>query len=730
MRAELLAPAGSYEAMTAAYHAGADAVYIGGEKFGARAYADNPDSAHMLEAIDYAHLHGKQLYLTVNTMLKERELENELYDYLLPFYRRGLDAVIVQDFGVFAFIKKEFPGLPIHCSTQMTITGAAGAKLLEQLGADRIVTARELSLQEIQDIRSHTKLEIESFVHGALCYCYSGQCLFSSMLGGRSGNRGKCAQPCRLPYQVSEGRRALNDEKTAYVLSPKDMCTIDLLPEILEAGVTSLKIEGRMKKPEYTAGVVSIYRKYLDLAIAGQPYEVAGEDRRELFDLYNRDGFHQGYYRQRNGRKMMALRNEKALKKKDGQFRNEALFERISEEYVQPKDPVTVRARVSLHAGEKARMELFACGCSAFFQGPEVSQAVKQPLSKERVVKQLRKTGTTVFEIRELSLEMADDIFMPVQALNELRRGALVSLEQEILKKFFRETFRSMNDSVQTVKPSHKGVDLPVWASAETREQISALLGSGAVTRIYALCSAFYGARFLENAGMYVRDCTKLGIEPYLMLPYMLREEKTEELFAALTDLKKTGIRGFLVHNLEQYALLKKAGMQECAVLNASMSAWNHRGILLFDRLGIEGDTVPAELNAQEIRERCNTGSEMVVYGYAVLMISAQCVKKNLDTCQKADSLLFLRDRYKKQFPVKCDCSFCYNTIYNSIPTGLLQEYQEIKELGVRAVRLNFTIEDSKRTAAIAREFSEAYRMGRLSQHSGEFTKGHFRRGV
>ena len=269
MKTELLAPAGSYEAMTAAFAAGADAVYIGGQKFGARAYADNLDTDQMMDAIAYARLHGKKLYLTVNTLLKERELEEELYDYLLPFYEQGLDAVIVQDFGVFSLIRNTFPDLAVHCSTQMTITGPFSAALLESLGASRIVTARELSLEEIRKIRRQTKLEIESFVHGALCYCYSGQCLFSSMLGGRSGNRGRCAQPCRLPYQVFEKGRQLNGKNSAYPLSPKDMCTIDLLPEIIRSGVTSLKIEGRMKRPEYTAGVVRIYRKYLDQFLSG-----------------------------------------------------------------------------------------------------------------------------------------------------------------------------------------------------------------------------------------------------------------------------------------------------------------------------------------------------------------------------------------------------------------------------------------------------------------------------
>ena len=730
MRAELLAPAGSYEAMTAAYLAGADAVYIGGEKFGARAYADNLDVRRMQEAIDYAHLHGKQLYLTVNTMLKDQELERELYEYLLLYYRQGLDAVIVQDLGVFSFIKKQFPGMPIHCSTQMTITGAAGAKLLEQLGASRIVTARELSLQEIQKIRASTTLEIESFVHGALCYCYSGQCLFSSMLGGRSGNRGKCAQPCRLPYQASEGRTILNDDRTAYVLSPKDMCTVDLLPEILAAGVTSLKIEGRMKKPEYTAGVVRIYRKYLDLALLGETYEVTKEDRQELFDLYNRDGFHQGYYRQRNGRSMMALQNEKALKKKESQLRNEALFEKIFQEYVAPKDRIAVRAEAALTAGEKSFLKLSARGYEAFCQGGEVQRAQKQPLSKERVEKQLKKTGATVFQIEELSLQMADNIFMPMQELNELRRTALAALEQEILSHFYREEPKRVYDSEKMVKNSDKGTGMAVYASAETSEQVAALIASGAVKRIYALCTVFYGEQFLKNVGKYVHDCRKREIEPYLMLPYMLREEKTKEFFSYLSGLKEAGVQGFLVHNLEQYALMREHGMQNCTVLNASLSPWNCEGHKLFERLGMEGDTVPAELNAREIQKRCNAGSEMVVYGYTVLMISAQCVKKNMDACRRENSVLFLKDRYKKQFPVKCDCSFCYNTIYNSIPTGLLWEYQEVKELGTKAVRLNFTIEDSKRTGTTAREFAEAYRMGRMPEHPQDFTKGHFRRGV
>ena len=301
--AEILAPAGSFESMKAAVAAGADAVYIGGNKFGARAYADNLDEDRMKEAIDYAHLHGCRIYMTVNTLVKEREMK-ELYSYLLPYYEQGLDAVIVQDMGVFSFVKRHFPDLDVHASTQMTVTGAPGAALIGRMGASRIVTARELSLEEIEEIYRETGAEIESFVHGALCYCYSGQCLFSSLIGGRSGNRGRCAQTCRLPFSVRRGKELLNGKNEKYVLSLKDLCSLDILPDILEAGVFSLKIEGRMKSPRYTAGVVSIYRKYVDqyMKYGRKGYQVDPADRKTLLDLFDRGGQTEGYYREHNGR--------------------------------------------------------------------------------------------------------------------------------------------------------------------------------------------------------------------------------------------------------------------------------------------------------------------------------------------------------------------------------------------------------------------------------------------
>ena len=233
---EILAPAGSYECFHAAIQAGADAVYAAGARFGARAYADNFSQDELLRAIREAHLHDRRFYLTVNTLLKDEELA-DLYDYLAPLYACGLDAVIVQDIGVFSFIRQHFPEMDLHASTQMTLTNSLGAKFLEQEGAARIVASRELSLNEIRKIHQDTNLEIECFVHGALCYCYSGQCLFSSIAGGRSGNRGRCAQPCRMAYSVEQNGKVILPQQKGYILSPKDLCTIEILPKLIEAGV-------------------------------------------------------------------------------------------------------------------------------------------------------------------------------------------------------------------------------------------------------------------------------------------------------------------------------------------------------------------------------------------------------------------------------------------------------------------------------------------------------------
>lgn len=350
---EILAPCGSIASLKGAVKAGADAVYIGGSKFGARAYAENPDNDELLSAIDFVHLNGKKIYMTVNTLLKEDEIRKELYDFIEPCYLHGLDAVIVQDLGVLEFLRREFPDLPLHASTQMTVTNSDGANLLkEQFGITRVVPARELTLPEVRRLREGTELEIECFVHGALCYSYSGQCLLSSMIGGRSGNRGRCAQPCRMKYDLLLNNKKIGD---SYALSLKDICTLEMLPDLVEAGIDSFKIEGRMKKAEYSAGITACYRKvlekYFELGkdeytsyIKNNP-DFLSDTVSEAAELYNRGGFSCGYYPSFHGKAMMSTERPNHNGVKVGTVSNNSSG-RISirtSEMINPQDVLEIR---------------------------------------------------------------------------------------------------------------------------------------------------------------------------------------------------------------------------------------------------------------------------------------------------------------------------------------------------------------------------------------------------
>lgn len=737
---ELLAPAGSYQTLVAAIEAGADAVYMGGTKFGARAYAENGDEDTIIAAIRYVHLHNKKLYLTVNTLLKDRELENELYDYLKPLYEAGLDAVIVQDPGVLKFVKENFPGLHIHASTQMTITGKMSASLLEEMGCSRIVTARELSLKEIEDIRKNTSLEIESFIHGALCYCYSGQCLMSSLFGGRSGNRGRCAQPCRLPYGVYENGKKINSEKNQFALSPKDMCTIEILPEVIHAGVTSLKIEGRMKRPEYTAGVVRIYRKYLDLYLKNadkyekhpELYRVDKADIQELFDLYNRDGFHTGYYKDHNGPKMMALKNEKLS---NGQkARNEALFQRIKAEYLDKQRKLPLDASVQLHVGKPAVFKI----ADIEVTGQVVDAAQKQPLAKDRVFAQLKKTGNTPFEFAHLDIEMDDNLFMPMQALNELRRSGLEAYENSVYDRYVRTAEdkkdiydKDIYDKNIYDKELSIGSHYEICVSVETKEQLQVALASSLVSRIYASIAIFDKTDIVNSVTKFVSAAKESGKKLYLALPFIVRKDVLgylEDYFQKLIDL---GLAGYLVRSLESLSCLRSLGLARYLVADANLYTYNRRAQDYYRELGIIRDTAPYELNGKEMRGRVNEDSEVIVYGYQPLMVSAQCLKKNFRNCTKKSEILTLQDRYKKEFCVKCVCDFCYNIIYNSIPLGIWKEADELKQLGFQSFRMNFTMEKPDEMKHLLNAFGRLYLHGEKVQFQAEqFTKGHLKRGV
>lgn len=354
---EILAPAGSIDRMKAAFIAGADACYIGGSKFGARAFADNPSEEELISAIHYAHLHGKKLFLAVNTLLKEKELKEELYDYILPYYEAGIDAVIVQDFGVMRFLNKEFPDLPLHASTQMTLCDSTVIEELKKFNLERLVLSRELSLPEIARFKE-TGLEIECFVHGALCVCYSGQCSMSYFNGGRSGNRGSCAGPCRVDYNLYTEKKSKALKGEAYLLSPKDICSIDHIPEMVEAGIYSFKIEGRMKRAEYAALTSHLYRKWADYYLtygkeafhSTEAIRDRKKDIKDLSDLYNRGSFTPGYLFTHNGKEMMADKRPnhngvlvgRVKKVGSPKKKNTMLIEAL--EKIHPQDVVEIRA--------------------------------------------------------------------------------------------------------------------------------------------------------------------------------------------------------------------------------------------------------------------------------------------------------------------------------------------------------------------------------------------------
>ena len=736
MRAELLAPAGSYEGLRAAVTAGADAVYIGGKMFGARAYAKNPDADELLEAIDFTHLHGKKIYMTVNTLLKNRELEEQLYTYLAPYYERGVDGVIVQDYGVLSFIRREFPELPIHVSTQMAVTGANGAQLLKEAGASRIVTARELSLEEIHRIYQETAMEIESFIHGALCYCYSGMCLFSSMLGGRSGNRGRCAQSCRLPYEVYDGEKKLGGRKEEYPLSPKDMCTIDILPEILKAGVYSLKIEGRMKKPEYAAGVTRIYRKYLDLYEKDpRNYRVLECDRQELLKLYQRDGFNEGYYKQHNGRNMIAVQNLKARDNRENGpgRRDEELFSQLKVQYVDKKLQEKIYGNVILFCGSPAILDLEYGNIHKQVQGESVQPAQNQPLSAERVKKQMEKTGSTPFVFERLDVQTDEQGFLPMQSLNELRRKGLEELAKECLLPYRRALRgQSMNAAGRNknVKPEKEKASKDFYVSVETWEQMEEALGRAEVDGIYCSISMFWGESFEEKTRYAVEYIKEFGKECYLAFPYIQREGILERKEAELVNLAGC-LDGFLVRNLEELGYLKRLGLADKAVCDHSLYAFNDESKAFLEEQGVLRTTVPLEQNGGEIRRRDNENSEWIIYGNYPMMISAQCLKKTYNVCDKKGGFTRLKDRYGNFFAAQCECNFCYNVIYNSVPTGLLREAEQIKAASVSAVRMNFTIEGKAETGRLLDLFLDVYKKNKdVPGQVPEFTKGHFKRGV
>lgn len=765
---ELLAPAGNYDAFLGALHAGADAVYLGGERFSARAYADNFDTAQIVRALHVAHFYGKKIYLTVNTLLKERELAG-LAGYLAPFYEAGLDGVIVQDLGVLRYIRERFPQLSLHASTQMTVTGTRGAALLKEQGAVRIVPARELSLEEVAFLKKETGVEVECFVHGAMCYSYSGQCLFSSILGGRSGNRGRCAQPCRLPYGICEGKTPLIKE--CYPLSMKDLCTLEHLPMLMKAGIDSFKIEGRMKRPEYAAGVTAIYRKYMDL------YRKEGEaacqvdpaDLDNLRSLYIRSELQSGYYRRHNGREMIALENPGYT------GCDEQLLAEIRGKYIHEPERMLVRLQVAVRVGEPIRLRLSPVlgektalpGETELSQtlniggkgidinpvevvGEIVQPARKAPLSEADIRKQMTRTGDSLLSVAACEICIEGDGFVPVRALNLLRREGVAAFEKAVIERTGVEWQKKDNTDINRPSQSitetlqiQDFVSDRQWVNTAAEEMVKQPARDCLVTTLEQFSAVVdRGCRriYLES-DLFLRE--KEGVLSimekhkeayYLALPYILRK-RDEPYLARLRDsLAELGepFVGFLVRNLEGLSYAKEFSQdgtkRYATVSDAGLYCFNGEAAAFLSAF-VQEITLPYELHAKEAAHLAEAAraqglsASMIVYSRIPMMVAANCLKKTAGQCQQGQGKkgqLFLRDRLKAVFPVEINCEHCYNVIYNAVPYSLHMAKKERDGIGAMAFRYDFATESGR----------ECQRILAGDYPFADYTTGHCKRGV
>ena len=748
---------------------------MGGDKLNARAYADNFTEEELLKALTFTHIRGKKLYLTLNTLVKEKEF-SLIYDYVKPLYEAGLDGIIIQDLGVWSYVREVFPGLPLHASTQMTITGAMGADLLKSAGAARIVPARELSLEEIKNIKEKTGLEIECFIHGAMCYCYSGQCLFSSILGGRSGNRGRCAQPCRLPYRVSEKETCVSSEEI-YPLSLKDMCTIEYIPQLIEAGIDSFKIEGRMKKPEYAAGVTAIYRKYIDRyynecntdkryyndcyhnkcysdahddsnhVTTSTSYHVDKSDMDMLRKLYIRSEVQSGYYNRYNGREMITISRGAYLGSDD------ELLKEISEKYLKEEKKIPVKISGSFEAGKAATLTIEAVDnpqesglhadvtCSGITHtsyGEVVQEALKRPMTKDDILKQLTKTGNSHVIIADHDIIVGENVFIPVAQLNELRRDAIMAFENKVIEaNGFKNIGKSMQQNLQNhhldnnSSKEHQGLP-ELHVTVQTIEQLTVVC-QYTCDRIY-LDSDLYILNYDQ-----ISQCLNAhpGFAIYLSLPYIIREkdkvyfEKLRNLLADKTNGLNIKINGFLVRNLEAVSWILSLKTKYDIVTDCGLYCFNANAVEFLQRYADEF-TLPWELNGKEQRQLIdgmgNTKLSLPIYGTIPMMLSANCVKKTTNSCNKNNlpKSMFLIDRYNAKFPVLCNCKHCYNIIYNSLPYSLHNEWKKICRLGLFALRLDFIFENETQVRQILDFYTGKSDIFPIN----EYTSGHYKRGV
>ncbi|MBO5060780.1 MAG: U32 family peptidase [Clostridia bacterium] len=678
---ELLAPAGSFSALCAAVQSGADAVYIGGSEFSARRSAANFTLDEIKKAADYCHVRGVTLHVAANILIKEKEKEKFL-DYIGKLNEIGVDAVIIQDIGMAAAVHRIYPDLPIHASTQMTAASVDAAKKLKEIGFSRVVLARELSCEAIRKICSEAGVETEVFAHGAICMSYSGQCLMSSIIGGRSGNRGMCAQPCRLPYKI--------EEKSGYLLSPKDLCMIERLSELKEIGVTSLKIEGRLKRSEYVAAVSGIYRKYID-----EPKKVSSSDMQELFDAFSRSGFTCGYFDDRMGSGMMSYKNP--ANAAENIFSDE-VKRRCTEGANFRKTEIFMSA--ALKKGKPLSISVWddKGNFAECVSDAAAEAAINRPLDRERLLKQLLKLGDTPFFVKEPEIELDEGITIAISEINSVRRRAVEKLIHEKCKIPKRRDLSAEERKTREKAKQAQGTILT--AQVTTYEQAKACIDAG-ICEIYAdtplankLLSEYKGVNIIAK------------------LPPVARDDREYEM--PKTD-------AVLISNIGQLDEKKRC------YGDFRLNIFNSESVEFYSAL--ERVTMSPELNLKEL-SGISEGSEVIAYGRIPLMVMENCPLKALGKCQSHKLRHSITDRKNEAFPLKCN-EGCVLEILNSKPIFMADKLEFVNKLKISALRLIFTVENSAECDKIV----NIYKMALLGQkvnmpEENTFTRGHFYRGT
>ena len=811
-KVELLAPAGDFNCLKAVVQNGANSVYFGISKFNARAFATNFSIEEMKEIIKYCKLRNVKTNLTLNTLIRNSEFEDAV-SLANEAYKAGIDAIIVQDLGLATFLIKNFPELAVHASTQMSIHNLEGALQAEKLGFKRVVLAREICANEIEYICNNTNVEIETFIHGALCISYSGQCLFSSAIGGRSGNRGRCAGPCRLPYSLvfkdnKSGIEKIHDK--GYLLSPKDLCGINYIPKLIKAGVKCFKVEGRMKSPEYVATVTRIYRKYIDLALSGEKYIVDPEDIHNLQQVYNRGGFSEGHlnskanknliYKEKPNNMGLYLGNISSYNPNKGHITltskeeisigdsigvekertkyniSELMIKNSNVKNAEKGKLITIgRMKGNISVGDKVYKltckELFANAKNSYENKENIKiplicnivvkkntpisinifssqndvpdlykkinisvvsdiipiEALKTPISVERIIKQISKTNNTPYSFEKITVQLDDGLYVPsISTLNELRRKALEKLEYEISQKFLRQSTFNFKNNLIAVNKENTNFDVSLFLRVLNTDYDYTKLDKQNIKNIYLSLKLFLDKKY-TNIIEYLSN----NYNVYIYMPTIIKDNYKNIITNSFDDIiERYNIKGFVISNLADFKYLEKYKNNYDFVGNYSLNIFNNYSVEKYSDLGLNTVTLSRELNKEAIQEIINNTNakiELIVYGNLPIMATNYCFLGQTNNCYPEcgtncvkNNTYYLQDRLGYKFRIIPDNLQTVSLICNSKTLSI-----STKDLYINSARIDILDENIDTINSIVE-----HTIKREKLEGKDFTNGNFNREV